>query len=100
MSGRYGHETGDELLKYVEVQIKQSGREEDLVARLGGDEFLVLIRSAVVVEDVEGNREANYYFHYETPKTIGGCSIRVHDVIGYVEPSLGPMMQTTPALHL
>lgn len=39
-----GHETGDELLKYVAARVASTLRKPDLLARMGGDEFAALIR--------------------------------------------------------
>jgi len=39
----HGHGTGDEVLKFVARDLKQSCRGSDFVARIGGDEFLVVL---------------------------------------------------------
>jgi diguanylate cyclase (GGDEF)-like protein len=39
----HGHETGDELLKFVGQGLKERLRVSDLAARLGGDEFVLLL---------------------------------------------------------
>lgn len=41
----YGHQQGDEVLKYIARRLRESVRVEDTLARLGGDEFVVLIDS-------------------------------------------------------
>lgn len=41
----YGHEEGDEALKYVSTHLRAIVRESDTLARLGGDEFFVLARN-------------------------------------------------------
>ena len=40
---KYGHQSGDEILKYVADTIKNSIRSADIAARMGGDEFLIFM---------------------------------------------------------
>lgn len=43
LNDRYGHKTGDELLKSIANKIKSNIRSIDAVARFGGDEFVIII---------------------------------------------------------
>ena len=43
---RYGHETGDDLIREVAILLKRCTREHDVVARYGGDEFAVIFWDA------------------------------------------------------
>jgi diguanylate cyclase (GGDEF)-like protein len=43
VNDRYGHESGDRVLRLVGQWIENSVRREDVVARMGGDEFVVLL---------------------------------------------------------
>lgn len=43
VNDRYGHSAGDELIRKLSQQLRQSFRAEDIVARIGGDEFAVLL---------------------------------------------------------
>jgi diguanylate cyclase (GGDEF)-like protein len=43
VNDRFGHSTGDAVLRAVGQTIQQTLREVDLIARLGGDEFVILM---------------------------------------------------------
>ncbi len=43
INDKYGHERGDEALRFFAKLLLKSFREADVVARLGGDEFVVLM---------------------------------------------------------
>ena len=43
VNDRYGHETGDQVLKKVATLLEYSFRDSDLPARIGGDEFAVVV---------------------------------------------------------
>ncbi|VEP11414.1 Diguanylate cyclase (GGDEF) domain-containing protein [Hyella patelloides LEGE 07179] len=43
INDRFGHNTGDKLLKTVARTIQKQIRETDIIARLGGDEFALLL---------------------------------------------------------
>ena len=38
----YGHDAGDDVLRYLSRHLKYSVRTDDVVSRLGGDEFLII----------------------------------------------------------
>jgi diguanylate cyclase (GGDEF)-like protein len=42
INDKYGHSTGDDVLKVVASRFKAAARSVDIVARLGGDEFAVV----------------------------------------------------------
>ena len=43
INDRYGHDTGDTVLKMVAEELTESFRKEDMVCRIGGDEFAVIM---------------------------------------------------------
>lgn len=55
VNDRYGHATGDEVLKGAAAALASAKRNEDILARLGGEEFLVLLSSQ---QSIEGAIEA------------------------------------------
>ncbi len=50
INDRYGHKTGDELLKLVSKILTDNFRTVDTIARLGGDEFVILMPETASVE--------------------------------------------------
>jgi len=40
----YGHNVGDEVLKFVSLTIQNSIRDTDLLARIGGEEFAIILK--------------------------------------------------------
>lgn len=57
VNDNYGHEVGDQLLKFVAERLRAVIRAEDTAARMSGDEFILLIEAVENVETVEVVRE-------------------------------------------
>lgn len=51
VNDRFGHQTGDQLLKQVASRMDLCLREEDTVARQGGDEFVVMLATVLSQRD-------------------------------------------------
>ncbi len=81
VNDKYGHETGDEILKQVSARFLKAIPNNSLLARLGGDEFAVLTR-----ESYEGAMELAMAIRatLSYPFNIGGASISVDVSIGCV----------------
>jgi diguanylate cyclase (GGDEF)-like protein len=80
INDRYGHETGDEVLKVVARRLEKNVRPNELVARLGGDEFAVLLDSGErgVVEAVATRLAAAVNRRIRLPN----ASVRVKAAVG------------------
>jgi diguanylate cyclase (GGDEF)-like protein len=48
VNDRYGHESGDEVLRHFSAQLQQYTRRGDLAGRIGGEEFLLVLPNAQV----------------------------------------------------
>jgi diguanylate cyclase (GGDEF)-like protein len=53
----YGHEVGDQLLKFVAERLRAAVRADDTVARMSGDEFIVLIEGVQDREALEAVKQ-------------------------------------------
>ncbi len=81
INDRFGHATGDELLKEVANRISASVRESDTVARLGGDEFTVILEGIHHVDDV-GRIASKILEAVSTPYRIAGRDLIITTSIG------------------
>jgi GGDEF domain-containing protein len=45
INDRYGHTTGDKVLRAAAALLRKSLRKEDFIARFGGDEFIVIVNA-------------------------------------------------------
>jgi diguanylate cyclase (GGDEF)-like protein/PAS domain S-box-containing protein len=51
INDRYGHASGDEVLREVAQRLLRAVRVTDTVARIGGDEFVILVEGGDLVDD-------------------------------------------------
>lgn len=52
LNDRYGHESGDSILRYISSQLSECLRDTDHLARVGGDEFVVVIEDVRKFSDL------------------------------------------------
>lgn len=82
LNDEYGHSVGDQVLKEMTAQIKQTIKRNDLITRWGGEEFLLLFpgtTSAEAVEVIERIRKALKSLSLPQQITIT-CSFGVTEV--------------------
>lgn len=75
VNDRYGHETGDRVLKKVAKMLEESFRSSDYTARIGGDEFAVILteveedKKEVIQEKIKRINDALTNPENDMPKT-------------------------------
>lgn len=57
VNDRFGHETGDEVLRQVAQAMRGALRDVDTLARVGGDEFVAVVEGVVDVDDAQAVAE-------------------------------------------
>ncbi|MFQ5554133.1 MAG: putative bifunctional diguanylate cyclase/phosphodiesterase [Acidimicrobiia bacterium] len=81
VNDRFGHATGDALLKQVAQRLAAAVRESDSVARLGGDEFTVILEGSQRVEDA-GHVATKILRALEVPYLVGRHEFHITASIG------------------
>ncbi len=80
---RYGHASGDQILRLVAAAIKGSVRAEDAVARFGGDEFAVVLpntpadRAVIVAEKIRRQVTARELVNRATSEVLGRVTVSI-----------------------
>ncbi len=97
VNDEYGHRTGDELLRIIAQRVTSVVRPEDTVARIGGDEFVVLIDSAISVEDIAAVA-ARVRAAVSEPISAGPAHFDVSMSIGIAVSIAGDAVTTPEAL--
>ncbi|MCF6330244.1 MAG: EAL domain-containing protein [Sulfurimonas sp.] len=77
----FGHETGDDVLKYFSKLLKCQIRSEDTLARLGGDEFTIILENINTADDVSLLAQKIVNTMVE-PIVINGNSLSISASIG------------------
>lgn len=70
----YGHDVGDQLIKFVADCLRASVRVEDTVARMSGDEFIILL------EDMQGNTTPEAVRNALLKRLSGGFVVAGHSI--------------------
>jgi len=86
INDKYGHASGDELLKSFALVLQKEFRSNDVVARIGGDEFSVLLPLSpmkIVKKAVERTQKSVNEFNLLNPK------IRLSFSVGYFTTESG-----------
>lgn len=81
INDRYGHATGDAMLKHVAARMAATVRETDILARLGGDEFAVLLEGRDELTQAP-ELAARLLAALSEPFRVGERQFRVHASIG------------------
>jgi diguanylate cyclase (GGDEF)-like protein len=81
VNDRFGHPTGDLVLKEVAAVIRESTRSEDLVARYGGEEFVVAVPAASIEHAAERAERVRWSLA-SRKLSIVGTDLRVTVSIG------------------
>lgn len=72
----YGHDAGDDVLKYVATQLLSMTRTSDVVARFAGDEFIVILPNTPVDEASKFAARLQAFF-INHPLNFEGTSIQI-----------------------
>ena len=82
INDRYGHATGDAVLKAVAGRINSCVRQEDFAARIGGDEFVVVVWQGFEQTDAVTAMAQRIRTSLAQPLMIDGQQLRVGASIG------------------
>lgn len=99
VNDRYGHQTGDMILRLIANIFRTTLRQTDVIGRWGGEEFIVILphtsieQVAIVAENLRHGVEV-YPFELEQPITISigigklKKTQNIHETIGYIDEAL------------
>lgn len=81
INDRYGHETGDEVLRIVAVRLSRAVRSGDIICRLGGDEF-VCLPSGTLGGPQLAHLASKLFDAVSAPLALNGLQLEVRPSIG------------------
>lgn len=101
VNDRFGHATGDEVLKALAQRLRAFVSPEDLLLRWGGEEFMV-IQSALRCPDPLAQAEALRQQIADPPFAAGGQTLWMTGSVGFARFPLFPALQADedPSLAL
>jgi diguanylate cyclase (GGDEF)-like protein len=89
VNDRYGHNTGDQVLRTVADRINRNIREVDILGRLGGDEFIIIL-SETDLFTTTNMAERLRKIIADTPAIVdGGVSIPITISVGIAKATTG-----------
>ncbi len=95
INDRYGHLTGDIVLKQAAEILKSNSRPVDVVARYGGEEFVVLLPGMTAEQSLPLAEQIRMAVEQQTMCSQQGDSIKVTTSIGLTEHRAGEGLTET-----
>ncbi len=84
INDRYGHASGDKVLKYVAETIRSNSRPGDLMGRYGGEEFCLALPDTDVKQAIEFAEHLRKEIHLHAPADLKP-SVRITASLGVAE---------------
>lgn len=86
VNDRYGHLTGDELLKQFAAELRSACRATDVIGRWGGDEFVILLDSPLLEATAQIERLSKWVCgDYTVRGSAGAMKLGLNVSIGLAE---------------